>query len=360
MRLAYAYAAHHRQHVTGGTIHIKQFIANAIALGHEVWTWPGDTHPGTRALPRGRLQRLATLRQLDVIYYRVDFGPPASAYLGVPPYRQLVDNPLIVWELNGVPAFGRIIGQSDADVQHAIDGLGRYGRHCNLAICVSEKMAQYARVDLGLANVLTVPNGSDPDLFNPDVSPISRIKRGENILNVVWIGSGELAWVAFNLLQETAQILERYTNDTTVHFHIIGAVGPGLMRTMPATVHYHGPETYETLPVWLAAMDVGLIIYQPGIADYNSPLKLYDYMASGLVVISTPQPQVEQVFAEMGQQDSVIAADDPAALAEKLLELARDRQRLRELGKKGRNLVLNYYNWRRNAREIMDAIEKLR
>ena len=359
MRIAYAYAPHHRKHNTGGAIHIKQFIANAIAIGHEIWTWPGDNHLYTRRLPSNRLKRLIALRHIDVIYYRVDFDPPGSAYLGMPPFRRLIGNPHIVWELNGVPEFGRVIGQPDAKVQQAIQGLRHYGLGCDLAICVSESMTNYVKDNLGLSNVITVPNGSDPALFQPDTEPVLRVKRGKNLLNVVWIGSGELSWVNFKLLQQTASLLYDHDNAKKITFHIIGQSAPGLMREMPPNVQYHGVEVYEMLPHWLAAMDIGLIFYQPGISEYNSPLKLFDYMASGLIVVSTPQPQVQKIFAEMNQLDLITPYNDSAALSNILIKLAQNPDRIKQQGQKGRNLVVDKYNWHNSVQHIMQAIETL-
>src|SRR5437868_11978735 len=96
-------------------------------------------------------------------------------------------------------------------------------------------------------------------------------------------------------------------------------------------------------------MDVGLNVYRPGPADYSSPLKIFDYMASGLTVVSTVQPQVAEVFEQLGQTDLMVPTDRPEALADVLRQLARDRERLKRQGAAGRKLAVDYYNWRRAA-----------
>jgi glycosyltransferase involved in cell wall biosynthesis len=362
MRIAYTYSPHHRDVTAAGTgspIHIRQFIANTLALGHEIWTWPSNQRAGTHSLPATRLYRILALRRMDVLYYRVDFNTPGSAHWGLPPYRQLIGSPLIVWEFNGVPEFGRIIGHSEGQIQDYIEQLRYYGRGCDLAICVSKAMTEYVREKIGLKRILTVPNGSDPTLFCPEATSVQRIQHIPDQLNVVWMGSGDLAWNRFDLLKQTAQLLWERNQPSQVAFHIIGLLAGGLMREMPPNVHYQGLESYDMLPHWLAAMDVGLCLYQPGVADYNSPLKLFDYMASGLTVVGTFQPQLAEVFSELNQTDLLVSPDDPAALAEILLGLAHNPERVRRQGEKSRQLVIDFYNWRRAVQDIMDEISRL-
>jgi glycosyltransferase involved in cell wall biosynthesis len=220
-------------------------------------------------------------------------------------------------------------------------------------------LAEYVRENLGIKRVMTVPNGSDPGLFRPDVSPVERVQRSPDRLNVVWIGSADLKWHNLELLRKTARLLWNQGKKTDVAFHIIGQ-GLGLMSEMPPNVNYYGPERYEMLPHWLASMDIGLILYRPGPGDMSSPLKLFDYMASGLAVVATPQPQVRDVFEELAQMDLMVPQDDAEALAAVLLRLASDRARIRQQGRLGRQRVVEHYNWRRAVHDVVDALEKLR
>ncbi len=358
MRLAYSNAFYQKDSPTGGSAHVRQFITNAIALGHEVWTWPGNQHPSTRLLPQTRIGRLITLRQMDAIYVRVESEPPGVCRWAIAPYRQLLGSPVIVWEFNTTPEFAYVLGQSKADVRRCIEGFKLYGRGCDLAICVSHALAEYVRDTLGIARVLTVPNGSDPGLFRPDAPPLKRVPRNRDRLNVVWIGSADLRWHNLDLLRDAAELLWQRGDGSRIAFHIIGQGLRGL-GDMPPNVEYYGPQDYETLPRWLASMDVGLCLYRPGPADYGSPVKLFDYMASGLAVVGTFQPQIREVFENLGQTDLLVPPDDSKALADVVLTLSLDRERVRSLGSAGRQLVLDVYNWRRAVLDTMREVESI-
>lgn len=60
-------------------------------------------------------------------------------------------------------------------------------------------------------------------------------------------------------------------------------------------VHLLGPRPHDELPAYCAGFDVGLIPYrtQPRMAFVN-PLRLREYLAAGLPVVSTPIPEVER------------------------------------------------------------------
>ena len=222
MRIAYANGFYREGVFTGGNAHVQQFFTNAVGLGHEVWTWPGDQHPATRRMPRSRVARILKLRSMDAVYVRVDYSLPWACRWAAAPYRQLLGSPVMVWEFNTVPEFGFVMAKSEADVRRSIQGFQFYGRGCDLAICVSDALAKYVRERLGIESVLVVPNGSNPDLFRPDVSPVKRVQRNPDRLNVIWMGSANLAWHNFDLLRKAAEMLWRCGKGSRVVFHILG------------------------------------------------------------------------------------------------------------------------------------------
>lgn len=355
MRIAYANAYYRADATSGGNAHVYQFAANAKALGHEVWTWPGDEHPDAQRLPPGRLARLARIRQMDVVYVRLEWHPPGPCRWAIPPCRRLTGSPAMVWEFNTVPEFGRVVGQPQDAVDSAIAAFRRYGQGCDLAVCVSESLSNYVRDSLGIQPVVTVPNGSDPALFRPDAPVVRRMRNSGGQLNVVWMGSAGLAWHNLELLRRTAEVLWSESGQTKVAFHVLGA-GLRNMADMPPNVHYHGAANYHQLPGWLAAMDVGLVTYRAGPGDFSSPLKLFDYMASALALVGTPQPQFARLLEELGQQDQLVPREDAEMLASKLQQMAGERERVAALGQAGRQLLVRRYSWRRAVEDTLDAM----
>jgi glycosyltransferase involved in cell wall biosynthesis len=320
--------------------------------------WPGKAHPAAKELPHGKLSRIRQLREMDAIYVRVEHDLPNACTWTRGPMRSLLGSPLFVWEFNTVPEYGEYRNCSPAEIQKTIAGFRHFGQACDLAICVSAHLADYVKKNLHISRTLVVPNGSDPDLYTPTAPPVKRVTKSNDQFNVLWIGSAYVAWHNFKLLGDAAQILHDRGNPQNVVFHLLGQ-GMNAMRDMPPNVHYYGTEDYEKLPNWMSAMDVGLCLYRPGPADYSSPLKVFDYMSSGLCVVATSQPQVHELFEELNQTDLLVSPDDSKGLADKLEALARDRARVKLQGEASRKLLIDKFTWRRAVTETFAEIEKL-
>ena len=358
MRFYFANATFRKSDSRGRNVHIHQFIANSLALGHEVWMEPDCEHPGIKLFPKGRLARLGALRRMNALYIRLQDSPPDVCRYGIAPYRQLAGSPLNVWEFNTVPEFSLVMNHGEERLRNSLARFRELGRGCDLAVCVSQKLAEYAQEHLGIDTTLVVPNGSDPDLFLPKSRSEAAVELDPEKLNIVWIGSADLGWHNFAQMLEAGKILSARGLKDRFSFHIIGKDLPQ-SETWEDNVIYHGPIAYQELPGWLSAMDVGLVLYHGGVADYNSPLKFYDYLASELAVVSSEQPQVREVLEQYGAGDLVIPCNDAVALADVLNGLERDRDRVRRLGAAGRQRVVDHYNWQRAARDTHAGIAQL-
>lgn len=342
----------------GGHIHVNQFINNIESMGHEVITRRGDPERSDPGLDHGAWDRFNKVRKSDVVYYRIEEKAPHDRlYSDI--VRKIIHHPLIVWEFNAIPEYSLLSGASTEDIDREKNLFTSLAKYCDLAICVSKELEQYVNEEFGIENTCFVANGSDPDWFRSDIEPVNRINRSPDILNVVWIGSAGIGWHDFDLMKDAAADICQLGYESNIIFHVIGGDMPS-MSDMPANVLYHGSERYEDLPQWLAAMDVGLVLYKEGPAKYNSPLKLFDYMASGLAVVGTIQPQLRDIFSEMECEELLIPVGDQNKLVEKLVWLLENNDKLLTYGNNARRLLVEKYTWKHNASKIVHEINKIR
>jgi glycosyltransferase involved in cell wall biosynthesis len=117
-------------------------------------------------------------------------------------------------------------------------------------------------------------------------------------------------WVDVDLL---AKVAKEYPKASLV---LIGPVRADIevLRKAP-NVYFLGPRAYEELPPYLVHCDAALIPFRDdALTRYVNPLKLLEYMAAGLPVISTALPHVtaldglvycarsdEEFLAQVGQ-----------------------------------------------------------
>lgn len=118
----------------------------------------------------------------------------------------------------------------------------------------------------------------------------------------------------------------------------------------------HGHLPHEDALNVLARWDVGVAPFEAVPGFYFSPLKLFEYMAAGLCPIVSDVGELAEIV-DHGRAGVVVAPGDPAALAEALLALDRNRAQIRELGARAQAVARVRPSWADSARRVMRAFE---
>lgn len=129
-------------------------------------------------------------------------------------------------------------------------------------------------------------------------------------------------------------------------------VGPWQLPSPPPVApnfHWLGARNYATIPHYISAFDVSLIPFKDNdLTRAVDPLKLYEYLAVGQPVVSTPLPRalpfapfVEFADTETGFQEAIARA-----LADRSPERTQDRQR-----------SIVPYSWTERVRALCAHIE---
>ena len=145
------------------------------------------------------------------------------------------------------------------------------------------------------AQVVFSPHGVDVDLFAraaDPATPVAPAARGLAHPVVGYFGSLH-EWIDFELIEWLARQRPQW------NFLLVGhaAVDVGGLRGM-ANVHRVGAQPYTELPHWARAFDAAIIPYRLNrqVANAN-PLKLREYLACGLPVVSVRNAEIEK-FSE--------------------------------------------------------------
>ena len=113
MRIGYFASVPYRHNSPiGGYAHIKQFLTHAAEMGHELVLMHGGDlpHPSVSCRPRKAGWRgFRHLRQVDFLYYRVEYKAPRDVKWVLPPRKTLIGSPPVAWEFNSVPEYARIV-----------------------------------------------------------------------------------------------------------------------------------------------------------------------------------------------------------------------------------------------------------
>jgi glycosyltransferase involved in cell wall biosynthesis len=87
--------------------------------------------------------------------------------------------------------------------------------------------------------------------------------------------------------------------------------------------------------------------------EYTSPLKIFEYMASGVPIVAADIPSLREVLSE--NTGFLFEADNSEALAEKILEVYKNKDEASVRAKRAQELVRSF-SWKERAQHILKYI----
>jgi glycosyltransferase involved in cell wall biosynthesis len=278
------------------------------------------------------LLRKALWGQDDPILF---FGHPEMASLA----KVFPNSPLIYDHMDDVLGFG----DPSPLLRQKLESLVKRALLVN---ATSERLAADMEL-LGAKKCLRVGNGVEFARFAegaslPEPAALSALPRPR----ALYLGS--LAeWFDFDLLFEVARRLPKTS------FPLVGPLRPELEKRKteaPANVHFLGARPYCEVPAWMSHCELAMIPFlRTPLTEAVDPVKLHEYLASGLPVVATPFSQELQAHG-----DAVRLAPNAVDFAEalsSLLENPPDGDSLKALAASR--------DWRRMMEPILLELKKL-
>jgi glycosyltransferase involved in cell wall biosynthesis len=77
---------------------------------------------------------------------------------------------------------------------------------------------------------------------------------------------------------------------------LIGDYKDDQKKMMPENVYFLGLARHDLLPVYVEYFNVGIIPFEISpITGATNPIKVYEYLAAGITVVSTPLPEIKSM-----------------------------------------------------------------
>ena len=362
---------------TGGSVHVLEVARGLAERGHEVHAvvhaqrsapdrelvhgvhlhriaWFPD-HRFFRLRARPRIEALARELRPDVVMERYyNFGGEgvlSARRLGVPSLlevnspvidhpgslKALLDGLLVVRPLQRHRE--RLVLHAKALVSPLLAIVPEFARAKTETVSWGANVASFAphRRSDAVRDALGIPHGSVAMLFSGSFRP----------------------WHGVHVFEEAAR---RLAGRVDLFFLLAGGAATD------AAVGYRGrrlgPQPYDRMPELVAACDVGVAPYdtarlsQLALGFYWSPLKIFEYMASGLPTLTIPCPPLTEIVRD-GQEGLHFRERDAADLAEKIGRLADDPALRRRLGAGARERVVARYSWQRHCEQLEAVLERI-
>ncbi len=296
-----------------------------------------------------------------IVYFR--FSPPAFLYL-------LILNLLKIFSFN----FKIILEFNDwVSEERAIQGERKLKvKLIDFLQLKSIIFADYVRVvtsgikdklySLGAdcSKIVVIGNGTDINHFIPMDKREAKKKIGldPNLLYVGFIGIFSVWQGLDNLLISIPEVLRRKKN---VRFILVGD-GPEMIKIRKKVADFKNKEVILTGIVkyvltnnYINAFDVGVAPKRPNITIGYSPLKVRDYAACGVPIVTTKISGLE--FVEEKDIGILVSPDDPQDLSKAIIKLIENKALRSKMGRKGRKLAEERFSWKNVAAEILNIVE---
>lgn len=125
-------------------------------------------------------------------------------------------------------------------------------------------------------------------------------------------------------------------------------------------VRFDGVIPPEKVPAWLQQGDLGIIGYRVNpCTNTTVSNKLFHYMAAGLPVLSTDMAPTRRIIEECRCGRIIPLGSTPEQIAELILELKNSPQERAAMGGRGRQAILQKYNWDVDFALALSCLEDL-
>ena len=240
-------------------------------------------------------------------------------------------------------------------------------RAADRVVVVSRALADAVeRAGVARERIVVNPNGVDPERFRPGAGGTS-VRRHYNLGDEVVVGFVG----SFNYYQGATTLMEaapEICHETDVRFLLVG-YGETLAATR-ATAEAGGVSErvvftdrvpVDDVPAYVDACDVAAAPMRPnpdGSPFFNSPVKVFEYMAAGRAIVASRLGQIEEVI-EDGETGLLVEPEDATALARAIVRLARDPALRARLGENARRAAVARHTWRRNAERVVVVYDEI-
>jgi glycosyltransferase involved in cell wall biosynthesis len=194
-----------------------------------------------------------------------------------------------------------------------------------------------------------LPNAVDPELFRPMPRDAARRALGlaPGAFVVGAVGSLNSRHALGPLVEAAARLRRSGPGDVEIVVVGDGPERPRLealarVHGIAAAVRFAGLVPHAQVPAHVAACDALYGVVDP--AAPSNPIKCYEYLACARPIVTTARPELEFVGRE--GVGVVVPALDPVAVAAGLDTLrALGDEKRREMGERGRRLVVEGHSW---------------
>ena len=230
-------------------------------------------------------------------------------------------------------------------------------RSADVIICVSETVRNLMlkKVSSELSSkILVMPNGIDVDRFEK-AEPDIEMEPLEQKIRLGYAGILKSDY-GFEELFNACSIVSQERKDVSLHIYGDGPYREELEKqaALLDCVFLHGAKSFFEMPGILKSNDI-LVYTSSHNHEFQSPIKLYEYMATKKPIVAAITPQVENLLGKE-ERGLFYPIGDAHTLAKKIMMLIKDRELGESLAKKAFEDVKKDHTWEKRIELLFDTL----
>ncbi len=229
----------------------------------------------------------------------------------------------------------------------------------DIILSVSEKNKRdiLQRVNKTLhKKILVLPNGVDINRVN--CSPTRPGQHNKHEIKLGYVGIFKPHY-GLEFLLDGFKILSQKYDNVSLHLYGAGIFEKQLKQLAKGNkkIYFHGSVPFEKIKKAYSNLDILIGTATPKTFQ-NSPIKLYEYMATGKPVIHARTPQVEKIAKK---QNSVLLYDwnNPHQLVKQIKRLIQNPDVALSLSQRALDEVKSNHTWEQRMKRLDNFLRKL-
>jgi glycosyltransferase involved in cell wall biosynthesis len=366
---------------TGGSVHVEEVARALAARGHQVHVMavPGDgrtngsmrpyeLHP-SRIPFRHRFFRWTGRREVGKLLDAQGFDAVMERY-----YNFGGEGVRAAFE-RGIPSLLEVnspLKDHPGSLKSALDAMLLFrpmkrlrSELCRKATALVVPLPEIVPEEVPREKVHRVHWGANVESFRPEVEA-KRLGIPEKRRVVVFSGSFR-PWHGADLLTRAAA---RVLASVPEAFFLFLGGGPAWNETRSLArrlgiedgVLFTGAVAHDEMPGHLKGARVAVAPYQPSrlgqmrLGFYWSPLKVFEYMAMALPVVTLDTPALAEIVRPE-REGLLVPEGEEIALARAIESLLSDPVRARAMGEAARDRVVAHFSWQRHCEQLETLLE---
>ena len=285
-------------------------------------------------------------QKYDLVYGRYLEGCFLATSLG---YRTIFEAHGTVWKLGRLSSF-------------LLDKTLKSPSFCALVVISEELRKLYVKRSVKATKIIVAHDGADL----PSTRERIKLAHRNGQLQVGYTGhlyQGK----GMEIIEQLAPLLE------DIDFHVVGGLERDIRfwedRIKCPNVFFHGFVEPRLISSYINAFDVCLLPLQRevftysqkpkegskmrNIADFTSPLKLFEYMAHGKAIVASDLPVIREV---LNKDTAMLVQPENITGWKNAINALRDKSLRTEISKEAHKFFIENYSWEQRAKTLVNLL----